>query len=216
RAGLADGLRRDDADGLAQLHGLARGQVAAVALRADAAPRRAREHRADLDLLDARVLNGRRELFVDLVVHVDDRVAAERVGDPLERDAADDAVAQRLDDLARLDDRARLDAVERAAIGLRDDDVLRHVHETAGQVARVRRLQRSVREALARAVRRDEVVLHLEAFAEVRGDRRLDDLARRLRHQAAHAGELADLLLRSARARVGHDVDRVEGLAFLV
>src|SRR5262249_51982429 len=119
RAGLADGLRRDDADGLAQLHGLARGQVAAVALRADAAPRRAREHRADIALLDARVLYGRREPFVDLVVHVDDRVAAERVGDPLERDAADDAVAQRLDDLARLDDRARLDAVERAAIGLR-------------------------------------------------------------------------------------------------
>ena len=48
------------------------------------------------------------------------------------------------------------------------------------------------------------------ALAEVGGDRRLDDFARGLGHQAAHAGQLADLLRRTARARVGHDVDRVE------
>ena len=41
-------------------------------------------------------------------------------------------------------------------------------------------------------------------------DRRLDDLARRLGHQAAHAGELAHLLRGAARARVGHHEDRVE------
>ena len=39
---------------------------------------------------------------------------------------------------------------------------------------------------------------------------RLDDLARRLRHQAAHGGELADLLGGTSGAGVGHDVDRVE------
>ena len=39
---------------------------------------------------------------------------------------------------------------------------------------------------------------------------RLDDLARGLGHEAAHAGQLPDLLRRTARARVGHDVDRVE------
>ena len=38
----------------------------------------------------------------------------------------------------------------------------------------------------------------------------LDDLARRLRHQAAHGGELANLLGRASGSRVGHDVDRVE------
>ena len=39
---------------------------------------------------------------------------------------------------------------------------------------------------------------------------RLDDLARGLGHQAAHGGELTNLLRRAARAGVGHDVDRVE------
>ena len=110
----------------------------------------------------------------------------------------------------RFDDRPRLDAVERAAIVIRHDHVLRHVDETPREVARVGGLQRRVGQALARAVGRDEVLEHREAFAEVGLDRLLDDFARRLRHQAAHARQLADLLLRATSARVGHDVDGVE------
>ena len=192
RARLADRLRGDDPDGQAELDQLAGREVAAVALRADAAAARARQHRADPDLLDAAFLDRRGLVLVDRVVHVDDHVARERVHDLLERDAADDAVAQRLDDLAALDDRLGLDAVHRAAVDLVDDDVLRHVDQPAGQVARVRRLERGVGEALARAVRRDEVLEHGQPFTEVRRDRRLDDLPRRLGHQAAHTGQLAD------------------------
>ena len=95
---------------------------------------------------------------------------------------------------------ADADAVERAAVVLGDDGVLRHVDEPAGQVAGVRRLERGVGQALAGAVRRDEVLEHGQPFAEVRRDRGLDDLARRLGHQAAHAGQLTDLLRRN-RAR---------------
>ena len=60
---------------------------------------------------------------------------------------------------------------------------------------------------------RDEVLLYGETFAEVRSDRRFDNFARRLRHQSAHAGELADLLFRSARARVRHQQDGIETVA---
>ncbi len=216
RAGLADRLGGDDADREAELDQLAGREVAPVALGADAAPRGAGQHRADLDLLDAGVLDRRRQLLGDLAVLLEHELLRERIVELLLGDAADDAVAQRLDDLAALDDRPRLDAVHRAAVDLVDDHVLRHVDEAAGQVARVRRLQRGVGQALARAVRRDEVLGHRQAFAEVGPDRRLDDLARRLGHQAAHARQLADLLLRAAGARVGHDVDRVEGAAGLV
>ena len=116
----------------------------------------------------------------------------------------------------RFHDRPRVDAVHRPAIDLVDDHVLRDVDETARQVTRVGRLQRRVGETLTGAVRGDEVLHDLEAFTEVRRDRRLDDLARRLGHQAAHARQLTNLLLRTARARVGHDVDRVEVAARLV
>src|SRR5688572_2110665 len=215
RAGLADRLRGDDADGQPELDQPAGREVAAVAALADAAAGGAGQHRADLYLLDAGILDVGRQLFVDLLVEVENQAALDRVDDLLERDAADDAVAQRLDDLAAFDDGPRLDAVQRAAIVIGDDHVLRHVDETTRQVARVRRLQRGIGQALAGAVRRDEVLEHRQAFAEVGLDRLLDDFTGRLGHQAAHARQLAYLLLAAAGARVGHDVDGIE-LPFLV
>ena len=92
----------------------------------------------------------------------------------------------------------------------RDDHVLRHVAEAARQVAGIGRLQRRIGQTLTGAVRRDEVLQHVQAFAEVRGDRRFDDFARGLGHQTAHTGKLADLLFRTASAGIGHDVNRVE------
>ena len=94
----------------------------------------------------------------------------------------------------------RGDAGRRAAILLGDDAVLRHVDQTAGQIAGVRRLQRGVGQTLAGAVGRVEVLEHRQPLLEVGDDRRLDDLARRLGHQAAHAGKLLHLRRRAARA----------------
>ena len=56
----------------------------------------------------------------------------------------------------------------------------------------------------------DEVLEHRQAFHEVRLDRALDDLTLRVRHETAHAGQLADLLEGAAGAGVGHHVDGVE------
>ncbi len=130
------------------------------------------------------------------------------------RHAAEHAVAQRLDDVAALDQRRRLDELHGAAVVLGDDHVLGHVDQPAGQVPGVGRLERGVGETLAGPVRRREVLEHGQAFAEVRDDRRLDDLARRLGHEAAHARELADLLLGAPRPGVRHHVDRVELAVF--
>ena len=90
------------------------------------------------------------------------------------------------------------------------DHVLGDVDQAPGQVARVGGAERRVGEALAGAVGRDEVLEHGQALHEVGLDRPLDDLALRIGHQAAHAGQLADLLERSAGSRVGHHEDRVE------
>ena len=210
RARLADRLRGDDADRQTELDEASGREVAAVALGAAAAAAGAGEDRTDPDLLDAAFLDVFRLLLVDHLVHVDDQITRQRIEDPLERDAADDAVAKRLDDLTRFHDRACIDAVHGAAVVLVDDDVLRHVHQSTGQIARVGGLQRGVGKTLARAVGGDEVLHDGEPFAEVRRDRRLDDLAGRLGHQAAHARQLTDLLLRASGARVRHDVDGVE------
>src|SRR5664280_1371299 len=84
------------------------------------------------------------------------------------------------------------------------------VDEAAREIAGVGRLERRVGETLAGAVRRDEVLEDGEALAEVGDDGLLHDLARGLGHGAAHARELADLLLAAAGAGVGHHVDGVE------
>ena len=97
-----------------------------------------------------------------------------------------------------------------------DDHVLRRVDEFAGQITGVRGLQRRIGQTFARAVRRDEVFEHAQSFAEVRGDRTLDDFARRFGHQTAHAGELFHLLPIAARAGIHHQEDRIQFLATLV
>ena len=142
-------------------------------------------------------------------------VAVQRIDDVVERRAAEHALAERLDHVAAVDDRTHREAAFGAAILLDDDAVLRHVDQTAGQVARVRRLERGVGQALAGAVGRVEVLEHRQAFLEVRQDRRLDDLARRLGHQAAHAGELLHLRGRATRTGVRHHPHRVDRLARL-
>src|SRR6516164_3310040 len=181
-----------------------------VALGAHSAGGLAGEHRADaqflhpggLDRFDLRLFEQRALLDDDLVrggiAHV------------LGGGAAEDAALERSHHGAGVDDGADLDSRRGAAVLRRDDAVLRHVDQAPGEVAGVRGLERGIGEPLARAVRRVEVLEHREPFLEVADDRALDDLARRLGHQAAHAGELAHLLRRTACAGMRHHVDRVD------
>ena len=158
RARLADRLRGDDSDRLAQVDEMPAAEVASVALDADALARLAGEHRANLDPLDAGVFDFLDLVLVDHLVGLHQHFVGERIADVFERDAAEHAIAEAFDDLAAFDQRRHLDSVQRAAIVLADDRVLRHVDQAAGQVAGVRRLERGVGEALARAVGRDEVL----------------------------------------------------------
>src|SRR6201990_2602088 len=215
RAGLADRLRRDDADGLTVVDRGAAGQVAAVALAADAVDEFAGQRRADLYFLDAGLVE---RLDVGLFhqrAALDDHLVGGGIAHVIAGRAAQDARGERSHHRAGIDDGAHLDAELGAAVVLRDDAVLRDVDQTAGQVAGVRGLQRGVREALAGAVGRVEVFENRQSLLEVGDDRRLDDLARGLRHQAAHAGQLLDLRRRAARPGIRHHpyrVDRLTGL----
>ena len=217
RARLADGLRGDDAGGFAQFDPGARGQVAAIAIDADAVLAFAGQHRADLDFLDAGSVDQPGLDFVNLLVRLDEQfLRVLRIGDVIAREPADEALAE-LDDLVfafvnGLDP----DAVGRAAILLANDHVLRHIHQLAGHVTRVGGLERGVGQTLAGAVGRDEVLEHREALAEVGENRLLDDVAGRFGHEAAHAGKLADLLPVAARAGIDHERDRVVFLLALV
>ena len=149
-------------------------------------------------------------MLVDECVGRNDLLAALRVIDREEGGAAKDALGELRLDVARLDQVGNLQTVHGAAVEFADDDILHHVHQTAGEVTGVRGLERRVRKAFTSAVRGGEVLQHRESLAEARGDGRLDDFARRLGHQAAHAGQLAHLVLVASGTGAGHHVDRVE------
>ena len=214
RARLTDRLRGDDADSLADVDGRTASKVAAVALAANALLRLARQHRADADFLHLRLLDRLGMTLFDQFAGLDDDLGVLALGagddDVLLRRTAKNTRAERHDHLTGVDDRLHVDAGVGAAILFRDDGVLRDVDETARQVARVRRLQGGVGQTLTGAVGGVEVLQNRQAFLEVRDDRRLDDFARGLRHQAAHTGELLHLRWRTTRTGVAHHVDRVD------
>src|SRR5208282_897452 len=152
RARFSDRLRGDDANGFAELHHAPGGEVAAIAESANSAARLAGEHGADAHALDTSSLHLIGEVFGDFLVDVNDDRSLE-VLDLVEGDAADDAVAQRLDFDAGFDDGFDKDAVRRAAVTLVDDDVLSYVNEAAGEVAGIGSLKRRIGQTFARAVR---------------------------------------------------------------
>src|SRR3984893_9573719 len=193
RSRFADGLRCDHTDSFTALDQPPGGQITAVARNANAAFRFAGQHGPDLHAFDTRSLNEPGEFLGDFLVHRDNQAPFE-VALILERYASHNTVAQRLDDFARFDDGLDKNAFRRAAAVLGHDDIRRNVHQTPRQVSGIGGLQSGIRQTFARAVRGNEVLQHVEAFAEVGGDGSLDDFARGLGHEAAHAGERPDLL----------------------
>ena len=211
RARLADRLRGDDADSLADADQLAGRQVAPVARTADAVARLAGERRANEDLLDARLGDALGDLLGDLLVAVDDRLdllalvlRAVGVDHRTGRVATDHAplegvrLRRELLRLGARDPRPLLGA----AVVLASDDVLRHVDESAGQVARVGGAQGGVGQTLARAVGGDEVLEDGHPLAEVAPHGDVDDPSGRVGHQAAHAAQLADVALVTSGTRL--------------
>ena len=90
-----------------------------------------------------------------------------------------------------------------------DNNLLADVNQTAGQIARVSRTQRRVGKTFSRAVRRNKVLKYVKPLTEVRADWNLDRLTGCVRHQAAHPGQLTNLVHATARAGVRHHVNRV-------
>src|SRR5665647_1122212 len=210
-AGLANGLGGDDADRLADVDHLAGGQGSAVAGGAGADLGVAGQNRTDPDLLDP----GRHECADDDVTQVDAGFGQQRsvvldvLGKRPRVDARLDVIISDQDALAvLLDDRHEQPTVG-SAVFLTNDDILRDIHQTTGQVTRVGGTQRGVGQTLSGAVRRDEELQDGQTLTEVRLDRARDDLALGVGHQATHAGDLTQLHPVTARARGHHPVDGV-------
>src|SRR3989338_6533968 len=208
-AGFTDGLGGDDADCFALVHQGAARKVTAIAHRADAFFGVAGQRRTDTGRGHACLMDQVGATFVDQLATGDDHIGGAGHQNVIGGHTAQHTFGQGLHHFAIVHSHVGGDAAIGAAIMRAHDAILRHVHQTAGQVARVCRLQRGIRETLTGAVGRVEVFKNGQTFLEVRDDRRFDDLARRLGHKAAHTAKLLHLGGRTPRTGVRHHVDRV-------
>ena len=221
RTGFTDGLGGDDADGLALLHHTAGGEVAAVALHADAMLALAGEHRTYLDALDGRSLYLGGDGLGDFLAGSHDELSGGGMYDIVHGHAAKNALAERGDDFVAVLQSGTYQSAEGAAVFLVDDHIVRHIDESTGEVTGVGRLQGGVGQTLTGTVGGDEVLQHGHTFLEVRKNRVLDNLRAfgtgllRLGHQTTHTGKLGNLVGRTTGTGIEHHEHGVETLVGL-
>src|SRR5215217_4762244 len=209
-ARLADGLGRDDAYGLAHVHGPVgreRPAVAGLAHALRALALGGRTHRNER-LTRQLVLPGGEQARRDVCACLGDELSRLGVDEVAGQETGSHRVV--LVAASAFEVQWQFHVSLRAAVLVVHDDVLGDVDEATGQVARVGGTQGRVGLALPGTVGRGEVLQHRKAFHEVGLHRLLDDLALRVRHQAAHTGELGEVVVVTTGAGVGHHVDRVQ------
>ena len=211
-ARLADGLRCDDTDSLALADRSAHCKVDAVAVAANALARAALEYGADLHAGDACLDDLVGIVLVHHLALRNDDYAGLRIADVIDRITAEQTLTQRLDDLVAFLDVLDPDALGRAAVVLADDNVLRNVYQTAGQVTGVRGTKCGIGHALSSAAGRDEVFEGGQTFTEVGLDRDFDGLTGGGSHQASHTCQLTDLVDRASCTGIRHHMNRVVAL----
>ena len=132
RTGFTDGLGGNDADGFALLYHLGGGEVAAVALLADAVLGFAGEDGTDFDFFDAGIFDGGGDGFGDFFAGVDEDVSVFGVGDVVHGNATEDALGEGADDFVAVLECGADEAAKGAAVFFVDDDIVRNVDKTAG------------------------------------------------------------------------------------
>ncbi len=131
-ARFADRLRRDDANGLADIHRGAAGEIAPVAFAADAVQKLAAEYSPYTHLLNMRGFDLLRDVFGDFAPALDDDLAGFGMLDVFGRGTTEDALGKRGHDLPAVDHGLHGDAFFGAAIFGRDDAIIRHVDQAPG------------------------------------------------------------------------------------
>ena len=199
RAGFADGLCGNDADGFSHSDRASGGKVGAVALHANALLCLTGKNRADLDGFDAGIDD---DIGVTVAHHLiagNEHLAGCLIDEIFCKIAADQALMQSFDRFLAFLDVENLDAIMGTAILFADDDVLRNIDQTASQITGIRCTKSSIGQTFSGAAGRDKVFENVQTFTVVGADRHLDGTAGGVGDQSAHTGQLTNLVHESYR-----------------
>jgi len=164
---------------------------------------------ADLQLGDTGSLDVVGVVQVDHLAFRHDDVAGDGVDHVAHSVTANDTLTEALDLLLALVDLRDPQAVGRAAVDLADDDFLRDIDHSTGQVARVSGTQSGIGQALTSTTGRNEIFQNIQTFTVVGTNGHLDGLTGGVCQQTAHAGQLLDLVHRTTCTGVCHHEDLV-------
>ncbi len=169
------------------------GEIAAVALGANALLGLAREHRADFHHFDRRFLDTVGDGLRDFLSGMDDDIIRiEWVDNVMHRHAAKDTLAERGNYLLIVLYLSAFKSAQRAAVLFSDNHIVGHVDKTTCKVAGVGGLKGGIGKTFTRTVGGDKVFEHRQTLLEVCKNRVLDDLSAfgscflRLGHQTTH------------------------------
>ena len=208
---LADALRSHHTHSLTTADEVTPGKIAPIAGGTDPVPCLTGHGRPDFEVIHVVFFQQVHPRLINHLPSTKELRPVTRAHDVFGDGAAENAVLQRDDYLTALNNRFAQDAVGGLAVFFGDDKILANIHQPSCQITRVGRFQRRVGQTLAGAVRRNEVLIDVKAFAEVGGNRGFDDGSVRLGHQAAHPRQLTNLGVAAPGTGVRHHVDGVEG-----
>ena len=211
---LTDGLRRNNADCLADLDCLAGCHIRTVALCADPDMGTAGKHVTNLyGCICARFLNllccydscgaSWRNHMICFYNHIA-VIIINRLTGATSRNTLFQTFNDFLAVVKRLNPHARNFFVLTAAVYLVDNQLLRNVYETTGQVTGVRGTKRGIGKSLSCAVCGNEILEYVKTFTEVGLNRELNRTSRRIRHKTTHTGKLLNLLIGASRTGLCH------------
>ena len=95
------------------------------------------------------------------------------------------------------------------AIHFVDDQFLRYVDQTSGQISGIGGTKSRIGQTLTRSVSGHEILQYVQAFTEIRLDRQLDGTSCRICHQPSHTCKLFDLFIRTTGSGIRHHEDIV-------
>ena len=131
--------------------------------------------------------------FSDHLASCDKNIPRLQINQIFGKNATQDTVIKRINNITTIHDRADGQAFIRAAINLMNNTILRNIDETTGQVTRIGCFQGCIGKTFTRTMCRVEIFQNIQTFFKGRNDWRFNNLARRLCHKATHTSKLFDL-----------------------
>ena len=176
------------------------------------------EDGADFHLFNTCLFDGNGYGFGDFFASMHEEMSIFGMCNVVDGNTAQDAFRKGRDDFITVLERGADKAAERSAVLFVDDDIVRNIDKTAGEVSGVGGFQGGVGQTFTGTVSGDEVFEHRHAFLKVGEDGVFDGGTGvgtgllGLGHQTTHTGELGNLVGATTRSGIEHHEHGVEAL----